>query len=76
MRRIVLSAAVATLAALSFAAPSQAGGFSIGFGFGNGWGHNGYVSVYEDYGHHCFWKKIKRYDKWGNLVVKRVRVCD
>ena len=39
MRKIMLSAVVATVAALSFAAPSQAGGLSIGFGFGNGWGH-------------------------------------
>ena len=39
MRKFILSAAVATLAALSFAAPSQAGGLSIGFGFGHGHGH-------------------------------------
>ncbi len=36
MRKIVLSAVVATVAALSLAAPSKAGDISIGFGFGNG----------------------------------------
>ena len=34
MRKFILSAVVATVAAVSFAAPSQAGGFSIGFGHG------------------------------------------
>ncbi|WP_421579913.1 hypothetical protein [Shinella sp. M31] len=77
MRKFLLSAVIATLAAVSFAAPSQAGGFYVGFGGHHGWGghHGGYVS--HDYGHrrHCFWKKIKRYDYWGNLVIKRVKVC-
>lgn len=29
------------------------------------------------YGHKpkCFWKKIKKYDYYGNLVVKKVKVC-
>lgn len=85
MRRIMLSAAVATFAALSFAAPSSAGDFSIGFGFGHGWGHGhgrghgwghgAHVQVYDDYGYDCFWKKVKRYDAWGNLVIRKVRVC-
>ena len=79
MRKIMLSAVVATVAALSFAAPSQAGGLSIGFDFGggHGWGHNAQVTFYEDgYGYDCFWKKVKRYDKWGNLKIKKVRVCE
>ncbi|WLR92093.1 hypothetical protein [Shinella zoogloeoides] len=86
MRKIMLSAVVATVAALSFAAPSQAGGFSIGFGHGHGgwdhggWGHGhghgAHVTVYDDYGYDCFWKKVKRYDKWGNLVIKKIRICD
>lgn len=82
MRKILLSAVVATVAALSFAAPSQAGDFSIGIGFGNGgwghghgWGHRAHVTVYDDDGYDCFWKKVKRYDKWGNLVIRKVQVC-
>lgn len=29
------------------------------------------------YGHKpkCFWKKIKKYDYYGNLVIKKVKVC-
>jgi hypothetical protein len=29
-------------------------------------------TYYNDY---CFIKKVKRYDDWGNVYVKRVRVC-
>ncbi|WP_421592636.1 hypothetical protein [Shinella sp. M27] len=87
MRKIMLSAVVATVAALSFAAPSQAGGLSIGFDFGgghgwghghhgNGWGHSQVTFYDDDYGYDCFWKKVKHYDKWGNLIIKKVRVCE
>lgn len=32
---------------------------------------------YYSYGHQpaCFIKKIKSYDYYGNLIIKRVRVC-
>ena len=57
MRKTILSLAIAAVAALSFAAPSQAG--------------------YYSYGHkpHCFIKKVKSYDYYGNLVIKKVKVC-
>ncbi|MDO9414955.1 hypothetical protein [Pararhizobium sp.] len=92
MRKFILSAIVATVATVTFAAPSQAGGYS--FGFGNG---NGYVTVggYDnDYGHgyghkkhykkhyqndyyqqECFFKKVKRWDSYGNPVWKKIKVC-
>lgn len=74
MRKFVMSAVVATIAAVSFAAPSQAG-FYIGFGHGWGGHHHGYVTHYYGHHRHCFWKKIKRYNKWGHVVYKRVKVC-
>ena len=57
MRKIIVSAAIAAVAAISFAAPSQAGYYSY------------------DYQPYCFIKKIKSYDYYGNLIIKRVRVC-
>lgn len=27
------------------------------------------------YDRYCFIKKVRRYDDWGNLYIKRVRVC-
>ena len=57
MRKIIVSVTVALVAAVSFAAPSQAG-------------YYGY-----DYQPTCFIKKIKSYDYYGNVIVKRIKVC-
>ena len=57
MRKIIVSAAVAIVAAVSFAAPSEAGYYSY------------------DYQPYCFIKKVKSYDYYGNLVIKRIKVC-
>jgi len=58
MRKIIISATVALVAAVSFAAPSQAGG-------------------YYDYGYkpHCFIKKVKSYDYYGNVIIKKIKIC-
>lgn len=56
MRKFVMSAAIAAVAALSFAAPSQAG-YSYG------------------YKPHCFVKKVKTYDYYGNVIIKKIKVC-
>ena len=44
-------------AAVSFAAPSQAGYYSYG------------------YKPHCFIKKVKAYDYYGNVIFKKIKVC-
>ncbi|MFB2550258.1 hypothetical protein [Ensifer soli] len=78
MRKLILSATLAAIAALSFAAPSQAGGY----GHGYGWGHHapsygGHTYVYDDYGYEpvCRFKKVKRWDRWGNLYFKTIKIC-
>jgi hypothetical protein len=58
MRKIIVSVTVALVAAVSFAAPSQAG-------------YYGY-----DYQPTCFIKKIKSYDYYGNVIIKRIKVCN
>jgi hypothetical protein len=84
MRKSIMSAVVASIAVLIFAVPSQAGGFSIGFGHGHhghGYGHFGF-NVHDGgyYGGYyepsCIIKKVKKWDKWGNLHVKKVKICD
>ncbi|MGD9477791.1 hypothetical protein [Shinella sp. G-2] len=57
MRKIIVSATIALVAAVSFAAPSQAGYYSY------------------DYQPYCFVKKVKSYDYYGNVIVKKIRVC-
>ena len=56
MRKIIVSAAIAAVAAISFAAPSQAG-YSYG------------------YKPHCVIKKVKSYDYYGNVIIKKIKVC-
>ncbi|WP_331373032.1 hypothetical protein [Sinorhizobium chiapasense] len=84
MRKIIIAAAV-TIAGISLAAPSEAGGLSIGFGHGryhHGWsGRVGLTGSYYDgpyynyYEPYCFVRKVKRYDRFGNFYTRRVRIC-
>lgn len=66
MRAFILTALLAATSVLSFTAPSQAGGY----------GDSGRQYA-QDYSYEpvCIIKKIRTYDKWGNLVIKKVRVC-
>ncbi len=68
MRAFILTALVAATTVLSFAAPSQAGGY--------GYRDSGHQYA-QDYSYEpvCIIKKVRTYDKWGNLVIKKVRVC-
>ncbi|MGJ7039771.1 hypothetical protein J2Y63_003029 [Shinella sp. BE166] len=74
MRNIILSAAIAVFSFGAFAAPSLAGIMPDAAGLRS-------ISLVEPvthyYGHKpkCFWKKIKKYDYYGNLVIKKVKVC-
>ncbi|NRP71954.1 hypothetical protein ILFOPFJJ_02847 [Ensifer psoraleae] len=85
MRKIIIAAAVA-VTTISLAAPSEAGGFSIGFGNGHyhhGWsGRVGFAGSYYDgpyysdyYEPYCFIRKVKRHDRFGNFYIRRVRIC-
>lgn len=58
MRKFVMTTAAAVIAAVSFAAPSQAGYYN------------------DDCAPSCYIKKIRTYDYYGNLIVKKVRICD
>ncbi|MFC6445459.1 hypothetical protein [Shinella zoogloeoides] len=59
MRKIIVSAAIATVAVISFAAPSQA-------------------RCYNSYDEtpHCFVKKVKAYDDYGNVIFRKITVCN
>ncbi|WP_377291364.1 hypothetical protein [Rhizobium sp. SG2393] len=80
MRKVIIAGIVALGAMVASAAPSAAGGFTLSIGTGY---HDAEVlPVGHYYGHrkhyykqYCFIKKIRKYDYYGNLVVKRIRVC-
>lgn len=89
MRKLLLSATIATLAALSFAAPSMAGGWDDGC-------DDHYVSHYRPTHHAnyawsaprhdyqndyqdeptCYVKVVKDWDSYGEVIVRKVRVCE
>ncbi len=87
MRKFILSAVVAVTTAVSFAAPSQAGGYDNGYGHHN-YGHHNYgynkhhynndYGYESDYGYEpvCYIKKIKKWDQWGNVYFKKIKICD
>ncbi|QRM53896.1 hypothetical protein [Sinorhizobium sp. BG8] len=62
MRKFILLAAALGVFAVSFAVPSKAGYY----GYSSEPGHQVY----------CYVKKIRTYDFYGNLIVKRIRICD
>jgi hypothetical protein len=75
MKKFVIGATAALVATLSIASTADAG-----WRWKNhGWRHHNHWGVVvvspRYYGDYCFVKKVKRYDAWGNLYVKRVRVC-
>ena len=43
----------------------------------DGWRHHGPRVVFRSqfYDDYCFVKKVRRYDDWGNVYIKRVRIC-
>lgn len=68
MRKFILSAIALAAVTVSFAAPSQAGGYYGGYS-------QSYDSYDYDYRPVCRYKKIKFYDDYGYLRVKKVKVC-
>ena len=78
MKKFIIGGMAALVATVSLASTADAGWrFKHRHGFHNRH-HWGVVvvsprRVYSDY---CFVKKVKRYDDWGNVYIKRVRICD
>jgi hypothetical protein len=81
MKKFIIAAAAALVATVSMAATAEAGwkwkhphhGWHHGHHWGvvvvnPGWG-------YDDDDDYCYFKKIKHYDDWGNVYIKKVRIC-
>ena len=79
MTKIILASTAAILATLSLAATSEAG-----WRHRNHFGLNIVVDagpryVVDNYGYdepECYVKKVKTINRYGELVVKKVQVCD
>ncbi|CAN7250605.1 hypothetical protein [Rhizobium sp. LjRoot254] len=78
MKKFIIGGLAALVATVSLAATAEAGWRHRHHGWHNRH-HWGVVVVsprYHDYDDYCFVKKIKRYDDWGNVYIKKVRICD
>ena len=83
MKKIILASTAAIIATLGFASASEAGWRHHNRHFG---GFNVVIDagpryVVDDYGYddgygECYVKKTKRYNRYGELVIKKVRICD
>lgn len=78
MKNLVLAAAVAAVAAISMAAPSEAG--SRWHNDHYSYGHSGkrvVISYNTGYDYdYCYTKKVRKYNSWGKLVVKKITICE
>lgn len=80
MKKLIIGATAALVATVSLAASAEAG-WKWKHGHHNGWkwkhGHHNSIKIVSPdyYGDYCFVKKIKKYDDWGNVYIKKVRVC-
>ena len=83
MNKIILASTAALIATLGFASASEAGWRHHNRHFG---GFNVVIDagpryVVDDYGYddgygECYVKKTKRYNRYGELVIKKVQICD
>ena len=80
MTKIILASTAAILATLSLATTSEAG-----WRHRNHFGHfnvvidTGPSYVDDDYGYDepdCYIRKVKKINRYGELVIKKVQVCD
>ena len=75
-KQIVIGTLAALVATVSLASTAEAG---WRYKHRHGWNHRHHWGVVvvapRYYGDYCFVKRVKRYDDWGNVYVKRVRVC-
>jgi transposase len=79
MKKFIIGATAALIATVSIAASAEAG-WKWKHGNNHGWkwkhGHHYGIKIYSPgYNDYCFVKKIKKYDDWGNVYIKKVRVC-
>ena len=81
MNKIILASAAAIIATLGFASASEAGWrhHNRHFGHFNLVIDAGPRYVVDDYGYDepdCYVRKVKKINRYGELVIKKVQVCD
>lgn len=85
MKKLIIGAVAAVIAATAFASTASA---DVVVKYKNGYRHHHhrpvvvvrprarvYIAPRVVYRNDCWTKRVKRVNQWGNVVVKRVRVC-
>ena len=77
MKKFIIGATAALIAISSLATTAEAG-WKWKYKHKH-WHHKHHHHKIWIHGHrrhdYCFIKKVRRYDDWGNMYIKRVRVC-
>ena len=76
MKKFIIGATAALIATVSLASVAEAGWKWKHRHHGWKRHHWGVVVVAPRYHDYCFVKRVKRYDDWGNVYIKKVRICD
>ena len=83
MKKIILASSAALIVTLSFASVSEAGyrwndhhhyngGIDFVFGVAPTYVDDSYIEDESE----CYYKKIRKINSHGDIVIKRVQVCD
>ena len=84
MKKFVIAGIAALVGAASFASTASA---DVVLKYRNGWHHHNravvivrprarvYIAPRVVYRDDCFTRKVRRVNGWGEVVIKRVRVC-
>jgi hypothetical protein len=77
MKKLILGTLAALIATASLSSVAEAGWRHHGWrGHWGYWGGPRIVIRPAYYNNYCFVKKIREYDDYGNLYIRRVRVCN
>jgi hypothetical protein len=78
MKKFAIAALTAVVATVSLSSVAEAGWrwkHRHGFHGHHHFGPRIVIRPAAYYGDYCFIKKVRRYDDWGNMYIRRVRVC-
>jgi hypothetical protein len=75
MKTMFIGAAAALIATVSLASTAEAG-WKWKKHHHKHWHQKHHHGIYVYKPHrYCFIKKVRRYDDWGNVYIKRIKVC-
>jgi hypothetical protein len=75
MRKTITSAALAALTMSFFASPALSGSLMPDMAVARSAGIVELATHYYGHKPKCVFKKVKRYDSYGNVIFKKIKIC-